>query len=112
MSGEARDVAVEMIEAWQERLKTLIQGYALADVWNEDETACFFWALSERSLADAKKDCKGGKKYKMCVTLAFLVNTAGDKELPIVTGRASSPRCSKGIQDKKQPLGIPSYSLE
>lgn len=90
--------------------RTLIQGYAPEDIWNEDETGCFFRTLPERSLADAKKDCRGGKKSKNRITLAFLVNAAGEKELSIVIGRAASPRCFKGIRDKKKPLGIPYYS--
>lgn len=44
------------------------------------------------------------------ITLAFLVNAAGDKGLPIVIGRAAPPKCFKGIKDKKKPLGIPYYS--
>ena len=106
VSGEAGDVSEETIEAWMERLQVLVQGYAHEDIWNEDETACFFRALPERSLADAKKACKGGKKAKIRITLAFIVNAAGEKELPIVIGRAASPRCFKGIRDKKNPLGI------
>ena len=39
----------------------------------------------------------------------FLVNAAGDKELPIVTDRAASPRCFKRIKNKTR-LGIPYYS--
>ena len=37
VSGEAGDVAVETIETWQERLKTLVQGYAPEDIWNEED---------------------------------------------------------------------------
>ena len=107
VSGEAGDVAVETIEAWQERLKTLVEGYTPEDIWNADETGCFLQALPQRSLANAKKSCKGGKKSKIRVTLVFLVNAAGGKELPIVIGRAASPRCFKDIKDKKQLLGIP-----
>ena len=32
--------------------------------WTEDKTACFFRALPQRMLADAKKQCKVGKKAK------------------------------------------------
>lgn len=32
VSGEAGDVALETIEAWQERLNTLVQGYAPEDI--------------------------------------------------------------------------------
>ena len=62
VSGESGDVCEDTVEAWLERLTTLVQGFALENIWNEDETACFFQALPERTLADAKKRCKAGKK--------------------------------------------------
>ena len=99
VSGEASDVREETAQAWKERLPTLIQGYNPQDILNEDETACFFHAVPERTLADAKKDCKGGKKAKLHITLAFMVNAAEGKVMPIVIGKAASPRCFKGIRD-------------
>ena len=81
----------------------------MENIWNEDETACFFRALPERTLADAKKQCKGEKKSKQRITLAFIVNAAGGKEVPIVIGKAAPPRCFKGLKDKKKPLGVPYY---
>lgn len=81
MSDEAGDVAVETIEAWNERLKGLIQGYAPQDIWNDDEKGCFFCALPEQSLADAKKECRGGKKSNNRNS-HFFVNAAGDKGCP------------------------------
>ena len=62
VSGESGDVREDTVEAWMERLPTLVQGYAPENIWNEDETACFFRALPERTLADAKKQCKAGRK--------------------------------------------------
>ena len=37
----------------------------------------------------------------------FIVNGAGGKEVPMVIGKAVSPRCFKGLKDKKNPLGVP-----
>ena len=110
VSGEAGDVREETVQAWRERLPTLVQRYAPQDIWNEDETACFFRALPERTLADAKTECKGGKKAKQRITLASIINGAGVKEIPIVIGKAASPRCFKGMRDKRNPLGVPYYS--
>ena len=93
-----------------DRLPTLIQGYSPKNIWNEDETACFYRALPDKTLAEAKNQCTGGKKAKIRVTLAFIVNAEGEKELPIVIGKAASPRCFKGLKDKKNPLGIPYYN--
>ena len=78
VSGESGDVHEDTVEAWMEQLPTLVQEYAPK---NEHETACFFRALPERTLADAKKQCKGGKKAKQRITLAFIVNAAGGKEV-------------------------------
>ena len=42
--------------------KVLMTGYK---VWNTDETGCFYKTLAER------KECKGGKKVKERLTIAF-----------------------------------------
>ena len=78
--------------------------------WTENKTACFFRAQPQRMLADAKKQCKVGKKAKQYITLAFIANAVGGKEVPTVVGKAASPRCFKGLKDKKNPLGVPYYS--
>ena len=65
-------------------------------IWNEDETGCFFRALPDKTLTDAKKACKGGKKTKIRIVLTFFVNASGEKEMPIVIGKSASPRCFKG----------------
>ena len=44
------------------------------------------------------------------MTIALIANAAGDKEAPIVVGKAAKPRCFKGIRDPSNPLGIPYYS--
>ena len=76
-----------------ERLKFLLRGYKPEDVWNTDETGCFYRALPDKSLAEVKKGCRGGKKAKERLTICFFVNAAGGRELPIVIGRSANPRC-------------------
>jgi len=49
VSGEAADVAEETVEGWHERMKILMEGYKPEDIWNEDETGCFYRALPEKS---------------------------------------------------------------
>lgn len=48
VSGEATDVFEETIESRQDRLKVILEGYKAEDVWNEDETGCFFKDLLEK----------------------------------------------------------------
>ena len=95
VSGESGDT----VEAWVERLPTLVKRYAPENIWNEDESAFFFRAVPGRTLADAEKQCKVGKKAKQQIILAFIVNAVGGKEVPIVIGKAVSPRCFKGLKD-------------
>lgn len=64
-------------------------------------------ALPEKSLAEKKKECRGGEKSKERVTVAFF---AGGKELSIVIGKYAKPRCFKGMRDVSKPAGIPYYS--
>ena len=104
----------QMVSAFTSRIwgkaKILISGYQPEDVWNTDETRCFYRALSDKSLAEVKKGCRGGKKAKERFTISFFVNAAGGRELPIVIGKSANPRCFKGLRDKSNPYGLPYYS--
>ena len=64
ISGECSDVPEETVSGWHERLKTLMEGYKAENIWNTDETGCFYRALPQKSLADKSKECRGGKKRK------------------------------------------------
>lgn len=110
VSGECGDVSEETVTGWFEHLKVLISGYELVNVWNEDETGCFYRALPDQTLSERKKECRGGKKAKERITIAFFANAAGGKETPIVIGRSVTPRCFKGLRDKKLPHGLPYFS--
>ena len=52
------------VGSWIERLRELCKGYHLKDIWNMDESGCFFKALPSKGLAHKGKKCKGGKKSK------------------------------------------------
>ena len=79
-----------------------MEGYKPDDIWNEDETGCICRALPEKTLAEKKKECNGGKKAKQRLTIAFFVNAAGGKEQPIVIGKSAKPRCFKGIRNRRK----------
>ena len=83
ISGESADVSGVIVEYWKERVRELIEGYA-QDIWNLDETGCFWKALPDRGFAQEGAACHGGKKAKERMTVAFLVNAAGGKETAIV----------------------------
>ena len=96
----------ETVAGWIERLKILISGYKPEDVWNTNETGCFYRALPNKSLAEVKKGCRGGKKGKERLTISFFVNAAGGREPPTVIGKSANPRCFKGLSAKSNPSWI------
>ena len=77
--GEAGDVSTKTVTSWMERINELIEGYPLENIWNMDESGCFFKALPDKGLVEKGKQAKGGKKSKQRLTVAFFVNTAGEK---------------------------------
>lgn len=66
LCGESADVPEATVYSWKERLGSIISGYAMQDIWNMDETGCFYRALPDKSLSEKAKKCKGGKKSKEC----------------------------------------------
>lgn len=93
ISGESGDVSGVTVESWKERLSEICKEYTADNIWNLDETGCFWRALPDRSLVQAKISCKGGKKSKNCVMVAFFANATGTKEKLVVIYKSASPRC-------------------
>ena len=89
IEGESAQVKNETVESCMERLRELCKGYKPEDIWNEDETGCFFRTLPDKSLAEEGRRCKGGKKSKLRMTVAFFVNAK--KEEPIVIWKSKTP---------------------
>jgi len=73
VEGESGQAQTETVESWMERLRVLCKGYKPEDIWNEGETGCFFCALPDKGLAEEGRRCKGGKKSKLRMTVAFFV---------------------------------------
>ena len=96
ISGESGEVSSKTADSWKERLPEIIQGYKPEDVWNMDESGCFWKALPGKGFAQKGKACHGGKSSKVRLTVAFFVNASGDKEKPVVIWKSAKPRCFKG----------------
>ena len=59
---EAGDVSTETVTSWIERINELIEDYSSENIWNRDESCCFFKALPDKGLVEKGKQEKGGKK--------------------------------------------------
>ena len=103
ISGESGEVRGETVDSWKERLPELLRGYSRENIWNLDETACFWRALPDHGFAKKGSQCKGGKRAKQRVTIALIANAEGEKEAAVIW-KSESPRCFKGIDKSKLPV--------
>jgi len=71
VSGESGDVSGATVDSWKERLPDILQGYSAKDVWNLDETGCFWRALPDKGFNQRAKAHKGGKQSKQWITVFF-----------------------------------------
>ena len=67
------------------------------------KTGCFYCALPDKSLSEKAKKCKGGKKSKERLTVAFFVSATGERRKPVVIGKYANPRCLKNINKDDLP---------
>ena len=86
------------------RLPEICKDYTADNIWNVDETGCHWRALPDRGLGQVKVSCKGGKKSKNRVTVAFFANATGMKEKPMVIYKSAKPCCFKRIDKKNLPV--------
>ena len=62
----------------------------------------FFKAPPDTGLAKQTKKCKGGKKSKERLTVAFFVSSSGFKVCkPVVIGKSKVPRCFRKLPNPK-----------
>ena len=113
VSGKSGDVSGATVDSWKERLPHILKGYSAQDIWNLDETGCFWRALPDKSFGQRTKECKGGKKSKQRMTVTFIVNAAGASEaMPIVSWKSDKPRCFKHVKKSQLPVLQPKESLD
>ena len=59
--SESGDVRGETVESWKERLPQILDGYDRRDIWNMDETGCFWKTLQDKGFSRKGVKCKGRK---------------------------------------------------
>ena len=60
--GESGDVSGETVTSWKERLPEILEGYDKEDVYNLDETGCFWRLFQPVALGRKGKNAKGERK--------------------------------------------------
>ena len=95
MCGDANDC--EDTLTWEEDiLQPLLAEYEPKDIFNADETACFFKAMPSRTYAFVGENVTGGKQSKDRLTVLVCANMDGSERLtPVVIGKVKSPTALK-----------------
>lgn len=98
--GERATVDEATCEQWLSgKLRDLLASYSLDDVFNADETALYFKLLPNKTITYKDDSCAGGKRSKERITVMLCANATGTERCRLlVIGKASKPRCFKGIR--------------
>ena len=94
---EATDVDLFVVSDWSGRLKSICQGYALRDIFNDDETGLFYRIMPTRSLSVKGEKAKGRKKSKDRITVLFACSAIGEKLTSSLIGYSANSRCFRGL---------------
>jgi predicted DNA-binding protein YlxM (UPF0122 family) len=104
VSGEAAIVNSEDVQAFFDKVPTLLRGYSPQNVYNADKTGLFFRALPDKTLALKSEKCTGGKMSKERLTVLHCVSMSGEKEPLLVIGKAARPRAFKKLNVNSLPV--------
>lgn len=105
ISGEARDADSNAADRYRERIPAITDKYAIADVFNADETGLFFKRLPDKSLALRGEKCVGGKFSKERITVLLACSASGEKLKPFVIRKSLNPRAFRAAHIC--PLDLP-----
>lgn len=95
--GEAGSVDENVVGEWKGKLREICDGYLEQDIFNCDETGLFFRAIPDKTMCHKGEKCSGGKLSKERLTVLLCVNMVGEFEKPLIIGKATKPRCFRGV---------------
>ena len=72
-----------------------VEGYAIEDQFNADETAVFYQQLPRKSVVFKGESCEGGKFAKERLSIMLCCSATGEKLKPLVIGNAARSRAFK-----------------
>ncbi len=94
--GKSGAANMEIIEESLPHIRIILDQYALADIYNMDETRLFYRMQADNSFAT--RQLKGPKQNKERITITICSNADGSNKLPLwIIGKSFCPRCFKNI---------------
>ena len=99
LCGEFANVDKEAAYDWKRHLAALVEGYAIEDQFNAEETDVFYRYLPRKSMVFKGESCKDGKSAKERLSIMLCYSATGEKLKPRVIGNATRPRDFKQNND-------------
>jgi hypothetical protein len=94
--GESGAADTKIIKESLPRIRTILDQYALADIYNMDKTRLFYRMQADNSLAT--RQLEGHKQNKERITITVCYNIDGSNKLPLwIIGKSFCPCCFKNI---------------
>ncbi|KAH6948585.1 hypothetical protein HPB50_025181 [Hyalomma asiaticum] len=80
------------------KFREMVESYRAAEIFNTDETACFYQLLPYKTMHFKGEECKGSKKSKVHITMLYCSNAnSAEKLTPLVIRRFAQPCCMKNV---------------
>ncbi|XP_033229131.1 tigger transposable element-derived protein 4-like [Belonocnema kinseyi] len=100
LNGEIAFISEEDCEKFlTDILPSLLEVYAIEDIFNTNETGIFFKCLPDKTLIFKGDTCHGGEKSVDHVTVIVCANMSGKEKLELlVIGKSKNLRCFKGVK--------------
>ena len=105
LTGENAETCPRTAEKARQELQTKLQSWDPENIYNLDETACFFKLLPNKTISagDDEKG-RGMKRSKARVTVMICCNATGShKPRVLVIGKAKTPRALKQVNMNNMP---------
>jgi hypothetical protein len=90
--GDCANVDKEAADDFKRHLAVVVEGYAIEDQTNADETAVFYWQIPKKSIVFTGESCKCGKfaKKRLSIVLCYIATAENLK--PLFISNAAKPR--------------------
>ena len=82
----------EAADDWKRHLAVVVEGYAIEDQFNADETTVFYWQLPRKSMVFKGESCKDGKFAKERLSIMLCCSATREKLKPLIIDNATRPR--------------------
>ncbi|XP_029654756.1 tigger transposable element-derived protein 4-like [Octopus sinensis] len=97
LHSESRSADKEGAENFRSTFNDLLENYGGENIFNCDETALFYKAVSKKSFVEKNESHSGHKIRKERMTLLLCCSYTGEKYKPLIIGRTKSLRVLKGV---------------